>query len=916
MPQVATARGSPIGHGPAVFFLCAAGLVPSIPAMDHAAGAGPAVRGKRAARQPGRNNSDEAPPRKHPALDDGIGRFEKIEGEEGLVEQVDVRSPGARDAGGTVDLLQDEELFPTLEGAPLTQQYIDKTRSDVLSSLAIPQQSLSNLGSTMGGHCASIDKAVEKRVCKVEHRVDLHDTRITKLDAELQELRADLTGEIDPAIIAARAQVPLPREQVAKAVGPWPADCNMSPADYSAEFEPADKRFQVVVKGQKADASRRAGQAAGAPGLPGRASLFVDEETGVVSAGWVELASFDPVPGSQPPKIHLCVENLGAPGMGSDAIRRAVAQLFEQSEATERRQFGKDGGAFGRPCVFRNVRNFGPTRDEKLQAIFSSCYFQSFMGAHLGTVSRGGLSPPLRVESDEYLNVAGASFAGKHRGFISACADDLGGVNPRLRPIAVHFQWAQKLAALSLETATCFIAPLSAPFSAELATMYSEALSELVPEWSVFVAAPNFQYLGMWVGPECIYANACDVALLPPESRRIALPSDAALRIGRQHQVGFFERLLHRDEHSLSFISRSHLEVTPVDGDPSGAFRISNLSANPVGVGPNQLGKGQSAVVHMPAHVLFLCGLNPGAPTCFLRLSLERPGGGAPAAPMPGTTPILPPPAAGPAPPAAAPTQDVIRPMAAGPEAAGQGAAPRQVPAAPAGTVYTPPPSARAGGAVAQAPPWLEVGGTAVRADFPAALRAVAVGEGVTVGRTHQAQIFREAIAEAVLQFTSRDHFRVDPGPALGGFSLVALSSNPLWLVRAGQRWEARRHEPLRLADGDVVQLYTGDAAQHNLYWVFHQPAAAAAADGGAPAVPRQPAPGACSGTLPASCLHGAPEGVPQQRGADYSLSEVPRQAPPSYGAVAPGACQGTTILSGGRKESSSATYYEKAITG
>ncbi|CAK0825282.1 unnamed protein product, partial [Prorocentrum cordatum] len=230
------------------------------------------------------------------------------------------------------------------------------TRFDVTSSLAIAQQSLSSLSSTMGGHCASIDKAVEKRTCKVEHRVDLHDTRVTKLEAELQELRGLLgptrceevprppvgaggfvDRDIDPTMLVVRVQGQVPREHVAKAAGPPLADFNMAPADYSVEGEPADKLFRVVVKGQKAYSLRRACQAAGVLRLRGRGagwrriatpspmggadvelSTSADKGPQMVAkelgSGWNELVSFDPAPGSQPPKIHFSVKSVDAPG--------------------------------------------------------------------------------------------------------------------------------------------------------------------------------------------------------------------------------------------------------------------------------------------------------------------------------------------------------------------------------------------------------------------------------------------------------------------------------------------------------------------------------------------------------------------------------------------------------------------------
>ncbi|CAK0834404.1 unnamed protein product [Prorocentrum cordatum] len=97
-----------------------------------------------------------------------------------------------------------------------------------------------------------------------------------------------------------------------------------------------------------------------------------------------------------------------------------------------------------------------------------------------------------------------STFVRGRSGAILARADGLGGVILKLRFITVLFrifQRAQHLAVLVPKTCKCFIAPLSGPFSEELAEIYRQAIAQLVPSWANFVDVPNLKYLGMWVGP-------------------------------------------------------------------------------------------------------------------------------------------------------------------------------------------------------------------------------------------------------------------------------------------------------------------------------------------------------------------------------------------------------------------------------
>eukprot|EP00959_Pyramimonas_sp_CCMP1952_P030524 639887-Pyramimonas_sp.AAC.1 len=59
----------------------------------------------------------------------------------------------------------------------------------------------------------------------------------------------------------------------------------------------------------------------------------------------------------------------------------------------------------------------------------------------------------------------------------------------------------KQLAALALKACACFIAPLAAAFSSELAAQHAAAVATSAPKWAEYVVAPNLMHLGAWVGP-------------------------------------------------------------------------------------------------------------------------------------------------------------------------------------------------------------------------------------------------------------------------------------------------------------------------------------------------------------------------------------------------------------------------------
>eukprot|EP00959_Pyramimonas_sp_CCMP1952_P409942 8591335-Pyramimonas_sp.AAC.1 len=171
-----------------------------------------------------------------------------------------------------------------------------------MGSIQAMQASLTALSSTMGEHCASIDKAVEKRMVKVETEVRVHDTRIGKLEKEVEELR-NLLGlmrreepppkiegggfdrPVDHTIIVVRTQVPLPKQTVGHALQAWIDDSNLQADEYELQGDAVAKRFQIQIRGQAGYAARKVNMAIGALKMPGR------------GGGWREFSAVPPTGG-------------------------------------------------------------------------------------------------------------------------------------------------------------------------------------------------------------------------------------------------------------------------------------------------------------------------------------------------------------------------------------------------------------------------------------------------------------------------------------------------------------------------------------------------------------------------------------------------------------------------------------------
>jgi hypothetical protein len=114
-------------------------------------------------------------------------------------------------------------------------------------------------------------------------------------------------------------------------------------------------------------------------------------------------------------------------------------------------------------------------------------------------------------------------------------------------------------------------------------------------------------------------------------------------------------------------------------------------------------------------------------------------------------------------------------------------------------------------------PFWLELGGSALREDFPLARRKL-VGDtsGIVVGRSHQGHIFLEAlrneVRDEILRLISREHFRIVRCPD-STYRLEKLTNNSMWRVRPGERVTVRKGgDLLPLAGGDIILLFSGAA--------------------------------------------------------------------------------------------------------
>lgn len=147
----------------------------------------------------------------------------------------------------------------------------------------------------------------------------------------------------------------------------------------------------------------------------------------------------------------------------------------------------------------------------------------------------------------------------------------------------------------------------------------------LLPEkesTAIRVQASPPQEIGPPLVLSCTYALGKSASESMQELQTIDVPRGATLVIGRQRQPEFFDAVLGQEQRFLNYVSRSHLELVPL---PSGQYRMTNWSLNPVVVEGNQLERGHQCIVFPPAGIEFVAG-DPGSPSAvvYLRLRLEH----------------------------------------------------------------------------------------------------------------------------------------------------------------------------------------------------------------------------------------------------------------------------------------------------
>lgn len=339
-----------------------------------------------------------------------------------------------------------------------------------------------------------------------------------------------------------------------------------------------------------------------------------------------------------------------------------------------------------------------------------------------------------------------------------------------------------------------------------------------------------------------------ELTALPADLRSIPVSNGFTL-VGVRHQPDLFEGLLARAPRHLTFISRNHVQLEVRLG---GRLKIiTNMSANPVYVGGEQLLKGDSrdfpddgvlefvrqdgnrhahflAFQLKPASRPFEEGCQPCSPAAAGKAGPGVAQGGA--APVPAAAPVPPPAAsagqaraASPQRPAAQEHSDALQRR--GVDQAGDAPKvarsperkldPRRSDALRA----TDTPAAAAAPQVAAAPPpstiVLELFGEGVH-DVPASERRIGPtnisSQPLVVGRRHQLDMLRTVVKMDCLKFVSRDHFRISLEN--GEYRLTALTANPIWRDRQGTvPRELQQDETATLRLGDTIAVGTGEDA-------------------------------------------------------------------------------------------------------
>jgi len=185
----------------------------------------------------------------------------------------------------------------------------------------------------------------------------------------------------------------------------------------------------------------------------------------------------------------------------------------------------------------------------------------------------------------------------------------------------------------------------------------------------------------------------------------------------------------------------------------------------------------------------------------------------------------------------------------------------------------------------------------------------------LVVGRKHQPDFLRQAIAKECLQFLSREHFSIAWQGA--DFRLHAMTSNPIWIYRGCEIvGTLAQHDTAELRSGDRIALGTGgdglfttaEEAFRRLNWHFRQVGAPnlsqANSAGKEPIIPgTQPWVGSCPSSPAGAAVEvigtqpwtGDSPGTLRQRDSDIApwawprcLASVAQQREPSSGVPTP----------------------------
>lgn len=127
----------------------------------------------------------------------------------------------------------------------------------------------------------------------------------------------------------------------------------------------------------------------------------------------------------------------------------------------------------------------------------------------------------------------------------------------------------------------------------------------------------------------CVLALGNELTSLPKHARAIDLPAETQLVVGRENHMQMLESLLANEpgKQYLGCVSRSHIEVRPVDLQTSRCFEVANLSINPIMLGDLRLDQGGKGIARLGDCIDFIAaGTEGSANLVYLSFCLEAAG--------------------------------------------------------------------------------------------------------------------------------------------------------------------------------------------------------------------------------------------------------------------------------------------------